>query len=323
MKQAKGFSWMIRPRGFVKLLGGEYDLMQRAGGRVLLKFYASSISILLIAVLTFLSTRYAVELLFHIVAVEIGLSFFLSGLFVLMYIFIINTFSKEIRKSDMFGMSNITRVGFVIFMGFILSKPIEAYFYKAKLDDHIVGYRKQLNLEHAGKINQLFDVDIDKMLKQKKHYEQLYVHDGFSNEIAKLSQSINLLDQKKQKLISSSESRIDNAEYFIYRVKTVSGTYPLSWLVCLVIILFFLLPGYLIYSISTDDEYYRMKNEQEKRLVGNAYTAFTEKYTTLFKKHDMELDFYSKYEDPPFNTILKKDPAAKPASDFYNRFGIQ
>ena len=91
--------WMVSPKNFIGLIGAEYELMHQSGESVLKKFYFAAILILSIMIISFLSIFYAVELLTHIVLVEIILSTFLSILFALIYIFLINTFSKEKNSS--------------------------------------------------------------------------------------------------------------------------------------------------------------------------------------------------------------------------------
>lgn len=323
MRHHNRFSWMIRPRGFIKLLGAEYDLMQKAGSNVLVKFYASSILIVITGLLTFLSVRYAIDLLFHVLAVEITLSIFISLLFMIMYIFLINTFSKELRERKIYNLSNVSRIGFVVFMGFIISKPIETYIYKDELNTEVATYKQQLFLDHVQKINSLYNLDVSELASQKQAYEKFNRDSIFAPEIENISKRIEAVNKKRDELISSSEFRIRNAAYFIYQVRSVVGKHPTSWLVCLGIISLFLLPGLIIYLISKDDEYFKLKSSQEKRMIQNAYDAFLEKYTSLFKRYKLEISFYSKYEDPPFNTQLKIAPKSKSTTDFHNKYGFK
>lgn len=320
MSRHHQFSWMIKPKGFIKLVGGEYDLMQKAGGTVLFKFYLSSIIILLVAVISFASIAYAIELLFHVVLVEILLSTFLSALFVLLFIFIVNTFTKDARQRKLLNASNITRLGFVMFIGFIISKPVEAFLYRDRIEADIEDHKRELIKEHALKIDQLFDHDLTRLRAEKIKYEGL----GLTVEIPKIDAQITLIGQKKQDLAGTSAFRIEQGAYFIYRIKVIAGKYPGAWLISLVVVALFLLPVYLIYSISSDEEYFKRKHAQEKKIVERAYHAFTQKYAEIFQSvYDVKLEFYSRYEDPPFNTTLKKPPVCQSANDFHNRYAQQ
>lgn len=311
------FSWMVKPKGFIKLLGGEYDLMQKAGGTVLFKFYLSSVIVLLIAVISFGSIFYAIELLFHVLIVEILLSLFLSFLFVLLFIFIVNTFTKDARQRKLFSFSNITRLGFVMFIGFIISKPIEAFVYRDAIEADIEQHKAQLIKEHGLKIDQLFDHDLARLAVEKATYTSL----GSIADISTTDQQLALIDQKKKDLTITSVFRIERGAYFIYRIKVISGKYPGAWVISLFIVALFLLPVYLIYSISSDEEYFKRKNTQEKKIVERAYKAFTQKYSEIFLAiYNVKVEFYSKYEDPPFNTVLKKTPVYKSVNDFHDRY---
>lgn len=317
MSRQDQFSWMVNRKGFIKLVGGEYELMHKAGGTVLFKFYLSSVIILLIAVLSFVSIFYAIRLLFHVLLVEIMLSTFLSLLFVLLFIFIVNTFTKETRQRKLFNLSNITRLGFVMFIGFIISKPIEALWYKDTIEADIQNHKTELVKDHSLKINQLFDRDLARLIAEKNKYTSM----GLPAGIPQIDQQLSLIAQKKNDLAAVSALRIEQGAYFIYRIKIIAGKYPGAWLISLFIVAFFLLPVYLIYSISSDEEYFKTKKEQEKRMIERAYKAFTKKYPEIFLAvFNVKLEFYSKYEDPPFNTLIKKAQVCRSVNDFHERY---
>lgn len=295
--------------------------MHKSGGNVLFKFYLSSIIILLIAGISFVSIVYAIELLFHIVVVEILLSTFLSSLFVLLFVFIVNTFTKDAKQRKLLNFSNITRLGFVMFIGFIISKPIEAFVYRHAIEVDIENHKEQLKNDHGLKIDQLFAYDLGRLTDEKNKYVGMNVRGGFDPDISQIAQQVALIDQKKKDLAATSAFRIEHGAYFIYRIKVISGKYPGSWMISLVIILLFLAPVFLIYSISSDEEYFKRKNAQEKKIVERAYKAFTQKYSEIFlAAYNVKLEFYSKYEDPPFNTLLKKPPICKSTDDFHERY---
>jgi hypothetical protein len=312
---------MIKPRGFIKLVGGEYDLMQKAGGTVLFKFYLSSIIILLIAGISFASIAYAIELLFHVVIIELLLSAFLSSLFVLLFIFIVNTFTKDTRQRKLLNLSNVTRLGFVMFIGFIISKPIEALVYRSSIGSDIEEHKIQLIKEHSLKIDQLFAHDLNKLAAEKSKYISLNGMSGFDADISLIDQQVAVIDKKKKELAATSALRIEQGAYFVYSIKVISCKYPGAWLISLFTVTLFLTPVFLVYSISTDEAYFKTKNEQEKKMVETAYNAFTQKYSEIFRdRYNVKTEFYSKYEDPPFNTVLKKPPVCKSADDFHKLY---
>lgn len=321
MSRQNEFSWMIKPKGFIKLVGGEYELMQKVGGKVLFKFYLSSVLIILVACISFASIAYAIELLFHSLVVEILLSMFLSSLFVLLFIFIVNTFTKDARQRKLLNLSNVTRLGFVMFIGFIISQPIEVFIFRTTIDSTVEDYKIQSIKTHDLKINQLFEYDLAKLAREKDKYVVLNINNGFETEISQIYQQVALIEQKKKNLAAASAFRIDRGAYFIFRLKAISAKYPASWLISLLTMALFLAPVFLIYSISSNEAYFLKKNAQEKKMIETAYKAFTHKYAQIFQtQYHLTLEFYSKYEDPPFNTILKKAPTCKTADDFHERY---
>ena len=332
MTRRNRFTWMVSPKSFISLLGAEYELMRQAGGTVLLRFYLASVTILAIAVISFLSVAYAIELLFHSVLVELFLSVFLSLLFLVMYIFLINTFTKQsfvkgdhtpetLKAKKHWNLSNLSRIGFVVFMGFILSKPVEIFCFRKLLEEDLIHYKEQMIQVHAAKVNTLFARDEKKLTGDKQRYAALDRDSLFKKDIERLTMALDSVGEKKMTLIATANDRIEKSSFFIFRVRQTTSNYWASWIICLLLIALYLLPGYLIYSISRDDEYFRMKSSKERAKVEKAFQAFAEKYAMTFReKFGHTTRYYSVYLDPPFNTVRKPDLQYKPSEDFFSKY---
>jgi len=92
-------------------------------------------------------------------------------------------------------------------------------------------------------------------------------------------------------------------------------------MICASIIFLFLIPGFLIYSISTNDTYYKLKHDWERRLISEEHSAFCKWYTEIFKENfNLDRTCYSVFEDPPFNEIRKAQPSFQSQSDFTKKF---
>lgn len=307
-------------RNFTRLVGAEYHLLQQAGGKVLMTFYFSASVILLIAILSFLSIRYAIELLFHNPIVEVSLSVFLSLLFVVMYIFLLNTFTESGKKHEKFSMSNVIRTGFVIFMAFMISKPVEVYLFDTSLTRKVGDYKSRLYAEHIKKIDVLYVADMGLLLKKRNYYDNLNASHVFDEQINLIDRKLNLLQEKKEKLVDASKARIERADYFVYRVRQVSENIS-AWLICLLVTVLFLLPGYLVYLIATQGEYFKIKKSYEERIVLKDYRKFLKDYKELFwNKHGCEIEIFSNYEDPPFNSRLKEAVRYESSTEFYKKY---
>jgi hypothetical protein len=326
MAQArKKFSWPVSRHSLVSLLGAEYRLMQEAGGDVLKKFYWSAVLILFIMVVSMCSIFYAVDLLIHNHAVEILLSVFISMLFILMYVFLLNTFTKEnlSTRNRLMSLSNISRIGFVVFMGFIISKPIEIYLLQAKMAKRVVQHRAQLYQSHLKHVDGVYQAEINKLRQDsiQQHANLLvFATPTLQNDMQVVTEKIQRLDAERTQAIDRSAQKINASAFFIFQVQEASRSW-LAWACCLLITGLFILPGYIIYAMSGDNEYFKKKKEQERNLVTSEFTLFRKKYTSLFdEKFHLEKEWFSVYTDPPFNTTKPAKPAAKTQQLFFEKY---
>ena len=312
-------TWMFSPKSFVSLLGAEYHLMRDAG--VLRRFYISSLLIIIILLLTWISIYYALDLLFDAPAIEILLAIFFCLLFFCIYIFLINTFAKENRKHKrILNASNIIRIGFVVFMGFLTAQPLVILLYSTPLASDVENYKRQLFNEHTAKINALINVEITKLATEQQYYtnqKNRFGTSAYDRELEKISGRTGALQHKKTILEQTAQQTIDRNSFFLFRVEKVNNKNPISWLLTLLVVLLFLMPGYLIYSISSKHKYYQLKKAREKEMVASAYSQFTRRYQTMFRE---PVTIFSRYEDPPFNKVRKQSPVAASITDFLQKY---
>ncbi|MES1250209.1 MAG: hypothetical protein ABUL46_05960 [Chitinophaga rupis] len=301
------------------MLGAEYELMRDAG--VLRRFYISSLLIVIIMGLTWISVEYAIDLLFHTIVIEMTLAIFFCLLFVCIYIFILNTFSKDNRSNErVFNVSNIIRIGFIAFMGFLIAQPLVILLYASSLLPAVEEYKWNVQKLHVAKIDDLGKKEMEKLIAEKHYYmEQKDISATlmYNNQIDKIDNTIKRIQDNAASYKHSSQLAIDNNSFFLYRIQEVNRGYPMAWLFTFFIILLFLLPGYLVYSISSRNEYYQLKKAQEKKLVMEAYDFFTAHYRMLFNE---KVSVFSRYEDPPFNTVRNQPPARASMTDFLQKY---
>lgn len=311
--------WMVSPRSFIGLLGAEYDLMRDTG--VLRRFYFSSLSIIIIMLLTWISVDYAIDLLFHSIVVEIMLAIFFCLLFTCIYIFLLNTFAKENRgRRGILNTSNIIRIGFIAFMGFLLAQPLIILLYSPTLVPIVESYKQYLLKKHTIQIDALAKDEMRNLLAAKHYYttqRDILGTSLYDNQLAKIDSRIKLMQSKVASFKHAAQQTINQNSFFLYRVQKINHEYPSAWLATLLIILLFLMPGYLVYTISSQHEYYRLKKEQEKKLIADAYTFFTAHYKMLFNER---VSIFSRYKDPPFNTERKQPAIPASMTDFLQKY---
>jgi len=319
MRNDSHASWMISPKSFVSLLGAEYHLMRDAG--VLRRFYISSVLIVIILLTTWISIKYACDLLFHTIAVEITLAIFFSLLFFCTYIFLLNTFAKESRaQKGALNFSNVIRTGFVLFMAFLIAQPLNMMFYAHRLYPIVEGHKPEVLKAHLKKIDELMADEINTLVNSKRYYlqqKQLFGTLVYDNELTKVTSKLLVLDGNVAALHQSAQQTIQQSSFFLYRVEKLNNNFPASWLLTLLTVLLFLSPGYLIYTISSQHEYYALKKAREKEIITAAYNEFTRRYTKMFGD---QITIFSRYQDPPFNTIRKQLPHSASAADFLKKY---
>ncbi|MCF3110252.1 DUF4407 domain-containing protein [Niabella sp. CC-SYL272] len=306
-------------RSFVKLLGAEYDLMRSSG--ILKRFYVAALLIVMILLLTCLSIFYAIELLFHSVAVEIALALFFSLLFICIYIFLLNTFSKEDRKQKKkLNCSDFIRIGFIAFMGFLIAQPLIILLYAAPLSADVARYKEQLLKTHRTQIIGLTEKETKKLVTRYHYYQQQKQRSQtttYDEQIDRIDRSLQVMQAKARALEFTATHTIAANSFFLYRIKKVNGGYAFSWLWAIIIVALFMLPALLIYAISGEDHYYQQKKALERKLITDAYHAFTEHYKKLWQ-HSVTI--FSRYIDPPFNTIRRKPPVSGNTNDFIQKY---
>jgi hypothetical protein len=318
----KHFSWLVAPKGFISLIGAEYDLLSKAGFNVLAKFYTSSVIIVAILIISFLSIHYAIDLLFHMEIIELALSIFLSILFVFLYIFLLNTFTKKNTNAEtnVFNLSNVIRIGFVAFIGYMISMPVNLYLFRNNLETEVAVHKQEVLSTHQQKIDALYAADLSRLIQRKSFFQNVSSNIP-NNDLKWLNQNILELNEKKSRIMAVATNRVENSSFFIYRINLLSEVHKLSFLISIIIVGLFLLPGAIIYSISKNDEYYKLKSEYDSSIILNAYKAFTKEYSFIFlQKYNLRITVYSVYEDPPFNTKRKQDNMYQIESDFFKKY---
>jgi len=322
---------MIRKKtnkGLLKLIGIELDILSSSSSNVIVLFLLSSISLLFVVLISFFSIEYALEYIFHNFFIDLFLSIFISYLFGNIYVFLIHTVSKDtvsknINKSFL-SLSNISRIGFIIFIAFIISKPIEVYLLQNKIDPVISSYKLKIINESNTVFQSLYaekfkDIDYE-IYKMKVENDARMIRQ--SPELISLLKKKNEYKNELKVLINNNQNAIINSNFFITKIKILSSTFILSWVICVIVIMIFLLPVYFLYKINSNHDYYINKSNYERNLIDNEYLIFKEEYSKIFlNKYSAQVSYYETYIDHPYKTI-RKSQVSKDQSDFINKYFI-
>lgn len=332
MAVRKRFSWLVSPKSFIQLIGAEYDLLKKSGSVSLLKFYIAAISILAILLISTCSIFYAMELLFHILHIEIVLSIFVSLLFVFIYVFLLNTFSKNIFREETqkekkwyhrIRLADVIRTGFVVFMAFLISKPIETFIFQGELTNTVNDHRQELLEGYKQKIEEINARDIHHLNNAISFYQQQLIHypsPALQQEITKLKSKISAINNNSSNDVRRAQFKLGKSDFLLFRIREVNKK-PFAWLICTGIIILFLLPGFLIYSISATDSYYKLKKEYEMSFVLEEYKVFERLYSSIFmENYGLDRVYYTKFADPPFNNSPKPNPTFQSQKNFLEQY---
>ncbi len=310
-------------RSIVSLIGIDYQILEASGHNNVRKFYIAGALVLGILVISFCAVFYAFDLMFDMWHAEILLSSFFSLMFFTIYIFLIQTFSKEVfptaYKMKFLNLSNLLRCGFVLMIGFLIAQPIKIFVFRNQLDHDIVVYEAQLYLKFSNINANLYASDLKKFYEDKVRLVSMPKSETLDTElirtdhaILKINEQIDLANVKARKNISSSN-------FFIKRIE-LARRYPGSPVIVILVLSLFFIPIALIYSISGKSKYYNLKKKNDKDLVINDYLNFKNKYTKLFeRKYELkDVQFHEPFVDPPFNTKRKPLPNYLSQEDFFN-----
>jgi hypothetical protein len=310
-------------RSIVSLIGIDYPILEESGHDNIRKFYIAGALVLAILAISFCAVFYAFDLMFDMWHAEILLSSFFSLMFFIIYIFLIQTFSKEVfpttYKIKFLNLSNLSRIGFVLMIGFLIAQPIKIFVYRHQLENDISDYKGNL-YQKFEKINaNLYATDLNKLINSKTIYLSMPKSATLSSEIDKIDRTINDINNQISLANNKTQTNILTSNFFIKRIE-LAGHYPFSPVVVILVLSLFFTPIALIYSISGKSKYYNLKKKHDKELVINNYLNFKNKYTHLFeRKYELEnIPFHEPFIDPPFNTERKPFPNYLSQEDFFN-----
>ncbi|HWB92894.1 MAG TPA: DUF4407 domain-containing protein [Puia sp.] len=95
--------------------------------------------------------------------------------------------------------------------------------------------------------------------------------------------------------------------YYTRRIQLVQIHYQRSWMVTILVVLFFVIPIGLKCQIRNRTNFYEVKKALETSFVSDSYAGFKETYANIFaERFGIATTFYESCVDPPFNT-RKKD----------------
>lgn len=318
----------IKERRLLSLIGVEYALASDTETPTKGKLYLTCCFIVVNAVLALVSMYYAFDNLFKSIFIGMLLALFFALLFFNLYVFLIQTFSKNsfTYKTKKMGirLSNVTRIGFVLSIGFIVACPLYVLVSEKSIASNIQLYKQELihafNTKNAILHN-----------KEIKRIDEEIIRYNLQSQLKILGAETNLKEskikrQQEDEIYSSENIRaadeINDSIFFLKEIQVGLVQHTMSWLVIALVLLLFALPVFLVQSISSNNEYFIKRTESEKRLILFHYEKFKENYSSIFKRFGLDKSFHENYIDPPFNTTKPQEPELLSQDDFVKTFLI-
>jgi hypothetical protein len=314
-------------KAIVSFIGIDYYLLRQSGEDNVDKFYVCGLLVMVIFLISFCSVYYAFDLMFHQWYAEVLLATFFSLTFLTIYLLLIQTFSKEGLpagyKTSFFTTSNIARICFVVMISFLIAQPVRIYLMRERLDTDITRYRADLYADFAKKNANLYRGDLLKLNQRANVFGHLN-SGGVANGL-KLNNAREIA-AIRQRIVEDNAvayGKIASSDFFLKRIAFVKR-YPVSWLICLGVMIIFGLPVLLIYSISGDSRYYTAKKNFDHNFIQSHYELFKRDYErTFLTRYQHQTRFYENYADAPFNWIRQTEPVHGSKADFRKEQGLE
>lgn len=220
---------------FWKVAGEDYQIVSKANKDIQNRFLISGILIVFIFFVCFISFFFSFNLIFKQTIYAVIISVFVTLMFYNIYKINLITLSPEqLTYTFPYLVSLFVRMIFLMIIGIVISKPLEAVLFKF------------------------------------------------------------LLSNKNLPFISS--------------IKTLNSEYPTIWIFTFFIVVLVAIPFLLKYTINPANQYSRSRIVLNKKIIEKDYASFKLNYIKVFENSiEKKLEVIENYEDPPFNTVKKKD----------------
>jgi hypothetical protein len=294
-----------------RISSSDYNIIRTCDRSIRNKFRYVGLSVFFVIILCFVSSYYAFAELFNAYIIAIPFAVFFALMIFNIYLLLLTTLERNlvphISSLQSRSISLVLRIGFILFIAIIISKPIEMIFFEDTVKADITNFKYQKIEDYKTQLTKLHKNEIDEINKDKNRF--LNYGNGYIEEVKQLDAKLNLIQTSIDDQMSKIRTKINRANFFIQGVKLLSNNHRVCWFFTIIICFCFVLPIILKLYISESSPYYQRKAEIEKELISTEYTTFKNEYTLLFKsKMDLDVVYFDgNYTDPPFNTKHVKD----------------
>lgn len=241
---------------------------------------------------------------------SIILSIFLTYILHNMYRLIIaSSYQGSIMttKRDLFKY--ISQKGFlVIILSLFIASTLCVSMFDKEIVSEMKSFKTQLIFNYDKALDNTYKEQISDLVKtyeDEKEFNLLMNQQNSIKDSLALIKKISSIEQIKQSKREVFHSTIQESNFFIRKILIISD-YPKSWILTIMIVMFFLLPLYLFNRLDYFLLYQLSVTNIQNKLILSEYNSYKNKYVTLLTSSSgQEATINERYEDPPFNTRIK------------------
>ena len=254
---------------------------------------------------------HAIYLVTDSLFISVVISMFFSFLIHNMYRLIIATsFKANNLKSKRQLYSYISLKGFfIIVLSIFISKSICTDVFESDIKSELRSYKSELISSFKDNLDLNFSYEIaelEKRFQDKMNFNKLMeISNSVEDEILFKTQ-VEKIEQKKQLEIDVIYNAVNNSNFFMKKIRIVSSQ-PKHWFFTFLSVIIFLAPIYIYNSSSFFLNYQNKLLSNNKKIILNEYEIYKTTYVNLLSSHtNQEEVINERYENPPFNTVLKQ-----------------
>lgn len=309
---------------FWKVSGEDSQILKDTKRPIQNRFLISGIFVFILFWLSVFSYHHSFNKLFHLPFISWGIAIVFTMMIINIYrLNIITLAPNKLKYSFGYSASLIVRVLFILLISLTVIKPLETIILSNVFEKEVNQNKEKEINNSISKTNLYYNREINNIEKDlltlKKEIKEKRIIDD-QTKVQYLIDKLEFLRTDKKNQIEEVKSLLNESSYFIKGMIIINQNHSIIWLLTFLLIMFFLTPFILKFTTSPSGFYSRKSIILQKKIIEEEYHFFKSIYPTLFKKSiDKLIYIEERYEDPPFNTIRKKDERKiGKESDFIN-----
>lgn len=276
------------------------------------RFLLSGVIVLILFIISALSFHYSFNKLFHIPIFSwvVGIVFTL----VVINIYRLNIITlapKRLKYSLGYFVSLAIRTSFIILISLTVVKPLELMIFEKKINNEISTIKENEIAKFVNETANYYNEEICLVDQELNDLKEKLASNGVIDSHDKLnylSNKLAFLKKDKDFQIHETTRILNDSPYFIKSIIMINKNHRLLWLLSVLLVLLFLTPFLLKFTASPSSYYNRKRLILQERIIEEEYGSYKKYYPIAFANSiNKSLELIENYEDPPYNTIKKKD----------------